>query len=257
MTRDQINIRLSNIDRWEDAARRGWFQRPARDLQESPKNFGFGFYGTWNSGLLLTEEPTYRILQSPLTAWWQVMTQCVTHGLDPAMVRDWLDQATGRHYADAPPRDSTGRRNRPLRVPGTLTAGPLQDQTESRSRAVHHRRPGVRVRGRRTHDRERRSPLEQATPDANPPERSSTSVPPLCGTTRIWPLGRHFLALPVSRPGAEWGRAATELCSAIFNGPAPVTLRTGCGTAPGRTARRELWRSWPSRSRAPSSACRA
>ena len=101
MTRDQINIRLSNIDRWEDAARRGWFQRPARDLQESPKNFGFGFYGTWNSGLLLIEEPTYRILQSPLTAWWQVMTQCVTHGLDPAMVRDWLDQATGRHYADA------------------------------------------------------------------------------------------------------------------------------------------------------------
>ena len=49
----------------------------------------------------MTEEPSCRITQSGLTAWWAVMRHCTAAGVDPEKARDWLDEAHGRHYADA------------------------------------------------------------------------------------------------------------------------------------------------------------
>ena len=101
MTQRQIKARLAAIDRWERAARIEWIQGAAAQVHEHPTNFQFGFVGTWTCGALLGSDPGYRIMQSSLTAWWQVMTRCIVANLDPERVRTWLDQATGRHYAEA------------------------------------------------------------------------------------------------------------------------------------------------------------
>ena len=106
MSDRQLREHLQAIDRWETEARRSWFEDNGTAIQESPRNFQAGFVGTWsnNNSLLLTDTGTgaiYRIVQSGLTAWWAVMKRCVTAGLDAEMARQWLDQAEGRHYADA------------------------------------------------------------------------------------------------------------------------------------------------------------
>ena len=97
---------LQAIERWETEASKAWFKDDGAMIQESPRNFRAGFVGTWsnNNSLLLTDTGTgaiYRIVQSGLSAWWVVMRRCVAAGLDAEIAREWLDQAEGRHYADA------------------------------------------------------------------------------------------------------------------------------------------------------------
>ena len=105
MSDRQLREHLQVIERWEAEATRAWFNDGAV-IHEAARNFQAGFVGTWsnNNSLLLTNTKTgaiYRVVQSGVTAWWAVMKRCVTAGLDAGMARQWLDQAEGRHYADA------------------------------------------------------------------------------------------------------------------------------------------------------------
>ena len=105
-TSKRLRERLQAIDEWETEARRIWLEDGRPPTDESPRNFEAGFVGTWSdaSGMLatdMTQGAIYRILQSPRGAWQLVMKRCIAAGLDPRMVREWLDQSEGRHYADA------------------------------------------------------------------------------------------------------------------------------------------------------------